>query len=151
MPKLKETEKIVNRLKSALFSAWLMFHKRNNIHLRSQSSLLYFTTPHWVSNCKVLWTALPLRHLYTGAVENKTLHFGLWHRGISESDQCRQESDQFYKIVYLIGDHEGEGQTESGKNALEKCITLRWNMTVQYLLLLDLRGHPRSSLYTKLP
>jgi len=32
-----------------------MFNKCNNIHLRSQSFPLYFTTPHWVSNCKVLW------------------------------------------------------------------------------------------------
>jgi len=112
-----------------------MFNKCNNIHLRPQSFLLYFTTPHWVSNCKVLWTDLPFQHLYTGAVENnKILHFGLWHRGISKYDQCHQERDQFYNTVYLISDHQGQGQ--SGKYALEKCTTLRRNMTVQYLLLL---------------
>lgn len=80
---------------------------------------------------------LPFQHFYARAVENnRTSHFGLWHRGISKYDQCRQEPYKFYLTVYLISDHQGQGQTESGKYAVKKCSTLRRNMTVQYLLFL---------------
>lgn len=45
---------------------------------------------------------VPFQYMYTGAVENnKPPHFGLWHWGISKSDQCRQERDQFYSTVRI--------------------------------------------------
>jgi len=67
----------------------------------------------------VLGTDLPFQHSYTGAAENnKTPHFLLRHRGISKYEQCRQQRDQFYSTVYLISDHQDQGQIESGKYAL---------------------------------